>query len=318
MLKLDKKDYLLLSVLDDNSRQPIQQIAKRIGLSKDAVSYRINKLQEFGLIKSFHAVINVGHLGYIGFRFMFKFFHLSPEKETEIINYLLSNKNLNWLVSVEGEWDLNTYFYYSTISEMNTFYETFLERYQNFIEKKHFSIYTKINYLSRNYLSPSTKKTKITAYSQSEKIYLDNQDFIILHELSQNSRISLLELSKKTHLTTKTTLKKIRFLEHNEIITGYKIELDLEKLGYHYYKLHLTLFNSSPEKVRQLRSYLSNHPNVIYEDFVLGGFDLEYELQLKTEHELRQFLNKLRLHFSPIIKDHTILHYYKEHKLKFF
>ncbi len=68
MFKLDLKDRKLLYELDCNSRQTIQQLAKKIGLSKDAVNYRINKLIRNGIIKSFNAVIDTGKLGFISFR----------------------------------------------------------------------------------------------------------------------------------------------------------------------------------------------------------------------------------------------------------
>ena len=52
MYEFDLKDKRLLYELDCNSRQTIQQLAKKIGLSKDAVKYRMNKLINEGIIKS--------------------------------------------------------------------------------------------------------------------------------------------------------------------------------------------------------------------------------------------------------------------------
>ena len=92
MLKLDLKDRKLLYELDTESRQSAHQIAKKIGLSKDAVIYRINKLQEAGVIKQFHTIINVGKLGFISFRLYLKLQNTTPEKEEEIIEYLKSQK----------------------------------------------------------------------------------------------------------------------------------------------------------------------------------------------------------------------------------
>src|SRR3989338_168581 len=102
MYKLDLKNRKLLYELDCNSRQTVQQLAKKIGLSKDAIKYRINKLTEEGIIKSFNAVIDTGKLGFLSFRLLLKFYNLSPAKEKEIVDYLLNNKNLIWLVQAEG------------------------------------------------------------------------------------------------------------------------------------------------------------------------------------------------------------------------
>ena len=218
-MKLDLKDYKLLSELDSNSRQPMQQIAKKIGLSKDAVNYRINKLQEARIIKSFNAVINSGKLGYYGARLLIKFYYLSPQKEKEILDYLLSNPHLKWMVSVEGKWDLNTWFLYKSISELNQFYQEFLTLYRDFMEEKNFSLYTKIDYYSRDYLHQTKKREKISAYALDKEEAVDSTDQLILGELTKNSRITILELSKKAKVTPKTVIKKIRGLESRKIIT---------------------------------------------------------------------------------------------------
>ncbi len=316
MLKLDKKDYLLLSELDSNSRQPLQRIAKKIGLSKDAVNYRINKLQEAGIIKSFNAVINSGKLGYYGARLLLKFYHLSPQKEKEIIDYLLSNPHLKWMVSVEGTWNLNTWFLYNSIIELNSFYQEFLNLYRDYLEERNFSLYSGIDYFTRGYLSNSQRE-KIVAYALGQEEMIDSTDNLILKELTHNSRVTILDLSKKAKVTPKTIIKKIRSLEERKIITGYRTEFDLEKLGYQYYKMHLTLANSNPAQIKQLQGFLHQHRNFVYEDFVLGGYDLEFEVQFKDSPELRTFVDLLREKFSSIIRDYEILHYYKEYKLKF-
>ena len=106
--------------------------------------------------------------------------------------------------------------------------------------------------------------------------------------------------------------------KYEKMSAAEKKEFDLEKLWYQYYKLHLTLFNSIPEEVKRLQNYLRQHKNVVYEDQMLGGYDLEFELQFKNNRELREFIDKLRQKFSSLLKDYEILHYYKEYKLKFF
>ena len=80
MIKLDLKDCKILYELDINSRQSYHKIAKKVGLSKDSIIYRINKLQESGIIKQFHTVIDVGKLGFISFRLYLKLQNTIPQK----------------------------------------------------------------------------------------------------------------------------------------------------------------------------------------------------------------------------------------------
>jgi Lrp/AsnC family transcriptional regulator, leucine-responsive regulatory protein len=315
---MDKKDKKLCYELDINSRQPYQKIAKKLKISKDSVIYRVKNLQKNKLIKSFNSVINVGSLGYVGFRLLLKFYNITPKKEEEIISFLLSNKNLGWVVSIEGAWDLNTYFYYKSVKEMDLFYQEFIKKFRNHIEKRNLSIYSKIIGYSRNYLMDSKKREKITIYESKDEIKTDKKDIIILKELSDDARTSILDLARKTNLTSKTVIKKIRDLEKKKIITGYRTEFNLDQLGYQYYKLHITLFNSTEEEIKKLQSFLRESKNVVYEDIMLGGFDLEFELQFKNTEELREFINEMKQKHSHIIKDYEILHYFKEHRLRFY
>ena len=43
-LKIDKKDKKILVLLSEDSRMPVSEIAKKVQLSKDTVSYRIKRM----------------------------------------------------------------------------------------------------------------------------------------------------------------------------------------------------------------------------------------------------------------------------------
>ena len=318
MLKLDFKDRKLLYELDCNSRQTIQQLAKKIGLSKDAIKYRINQLIKEGIIKSFNAVIDTGKLGFISFRLLLKFYNLSPSKENEILNFLLKNKNLIWLVQAEGSWDMNTWFLYKSIEEMNHFYETFLKRYNNYIQKREFGIYSSVIYYGREYLLDKGNNFSMQVVSIPKEQKLSESEIKIIALLSKDARRSIIDMAKESKLTPKTVIANIRKLEEKKIILGYRTEFNLDKLGYKYYKVHISTFNITPEKIKELNQYIERNKNIIYYDKVLGGYDIEIEIQMENEDKLRDLIDDLKKHFSGIIKDYDILNYYKEYRLRFF
>ena len=47
--QIDKKDYEILRILDENFRSPFSHIAKRVGLSKNSVALRFHKLKDLML-----------------------------------------------------------------------------------------------------------------------------------------------------------------------------------------------------------------------------------------------------------------------------
>ena len=319
MSKLDLKDRKLLYELDCDSRQTVQQLSKKIGLSKDAVNYRINRLSQEGIIKSFNAVIDTGKLGFLSFRLLLKFYNLSPEKEKEILVFLLENKNLVWLVQAEGNWDINTWFLYKSVAEMNTFWKELLDKYNNYISKREFGIYSKVIYFSRAYLlEEKNAPFYMPIVSLPGEQQLDEAELKIIGLLSKNARMPVVEIAKKAGITPKTVISKIKKLEERKIIVGYRTEFNLEKLGYKYYKIHITTFNATPERIKQLELYAQQNPNIIYKDEVLGGYDIELEIQVENENKLRELIENLKHEFSDIMKQHEILHYFKEYRLRFF
>ena len=54
--------------------------------------------------------------------------------------------------------------------------------------------------------------------------------------------------------------------------------------------------------------YYNQHLNIVYEDEVIGGYDIEIEVQVRNEIELRGFMNEMRKIFSEIIKEFEVLH----------
>ena len=58
MVKIDLKDRKILYYLDLNSRQSFAEIGKKVGLSKNAITYRIKRLEKEGLINNYYTAIN--------------------------------------------------------------------------------------------------------------------------------------------------------------------------------------------------------------------------------------------------------------------
>ena len=60
---MDQIDKQLLSMLQENARVPLKQLAEKVYLSSPAVAARINRLEKQGIIKGYHTEINWMKLG---------------------------------------------------------------------------------------------------------------------------------------------------------------------------------------------------------------------------------------------------------------
>ena len=63
-MQIDKLNWAILAELQKDARIPVKDIAQTIGLSSPAVSERIQKLEDLGIIKGYTAKINIEALGY--------------------------------------------------------------------------------------------------------------------------------------------------------------------------------------------------------------------------------------------------------------
>lgn len=64
VVKLDKVDRSLLKILQQDSRVPLQIIAKRLGIPKSTVHYRISRLEREKIIEGYYAKLSPAKLGY--------------------------------------------------------------------------------------------------------------------------------------------------------------------------------------------------------------------------------------------------------------
>lgn len=91
----------------------------------------------------------------------------------------------------------------------------------------------------------------------------------LLKLLSTNARISLVDLSQKLKLTSKSISYRIKQLTKKEVILGYRAILNLNSINYHYYKVDLNLENL--DKIGELRGFVQYHPNITFSERTIGG-----------------------------------------------
>lgn len=60
---------------------------------------------------------------------------------------------------------------------------------------------------------------------------MDEIDRKILRELQEDARTSYAELGRRVNLTTPAVIERVRKLEDAHIITGYRVEIDMARIG---------------------------------------------------------------------------------------
>jgi DNA-binding Lrp family transcriptional regulator len=102
-LELDKKDTVILGVLDKNARLSLRKIAKKTGLSVATVMNRLKRLEEEGAIRKYSAVLDYDKLGY-DMQAMIEI-RVSKGKLFQVERKIASHPNVSAVYDVTGSFD---------------------------------------------------------------------------------------------------------------------------------------------------------------------------------------------------------------------
>ena len=92
---------------------------------------------------------------------------------------------------------------------------------------------------------------------------LDTIDRRILNELQQKGRMSVVELASRVHLTKTPCAERVRRLERDGIIKGYRAELDPKQLGAGtVIVVHVTLNQTSDDAMEKFNEAVQKIPEV--------------------------------------------------------
>ncbi|MBS3172333.1 Lrp/AsnC family transcriptional regulator [Candidatus Woesearchaeota archaeon] len=316
--KLDLKDKKILYELSINSRQSFNELAKKTRLNKNSIAYRINNLQKVGIIKKFHALIDVTKLGYLVFKLSLNFQNTTPQKEKEIIDFLKAKDMVSWLASIEGSYNIEAIIISKSMVEINFLWEELMRNYANYLPNRKLTLVSRAFYFSNSYFLKKTNKHKTEFISKPEKVEIDNIDLKILQILCNDGRARVIDLASKLNLTPKTIITRIKELESKKVIVGYKPTIDIKNLDYTIYNMVFMLHNLSEEKRNGLKYYISEHPNIIYYYEKIGSDeDIDIELQVSGFLELKSILNDIKAKFSDVIREYRIMEISEKQKSRF-
>lgn len=105
-VKLDKKDKAILEQLQKDCRQTIARLAKKTGLPRDVIVYRIKKMESQKVIRGHHTAIDPTRIGYPLYAYLLiACYNIKPDTETSLISWLKANPQVVYLAKNSGRFD---------------------------------------------------------------------------------------------------------------------------------------------------------------------------------------------------------------------
>jgi len=317
---LDKKDIKLLYELEQDVRQTLSQIAKKLKTSQQVVSYRLQQLEKGKVITEYYTIIDIAKLGYSSYRTMFRIGNITKETYSKLINFFEKHPNVLWLVECGGRWDLIVNILAKNPVQYNQFLLEIRNKFKTIIQDYDLLLTVEGIYLGRDYLIEKQREIKQKLYFGKEISLekLDKIDLKILDIISKNARANSVEISARLNISNNTVISRIKELKKKGVIQGFKPLIHLEKIDYQGYKALIKLNPLSEETEKAVISQFNSNSNIIGVLRMIGQWNLEVEFEVKSREEMLKISREIRSEFKDAIKEFEVIPLYHEYKYNFF
>ncbi len=311
-MRVDRLDKRLIYELEKDSSQSVSDLAKKLQRSKEVVSFRIRRLEREGILLGCSAIVDMAKLGYFTFRVYFRWQNMTEEEKHAAYDEIKVKKNIWTTTVLHGKWDFAFFVGVKTehyIESFHRIYNEILLKYKHKIDESKIAIYAPVHNFNKRFFIDFDMNTEIIerVYGQGPPMEFDELDERIIEEYAGNVRVPFTRIAEKLDVTAETVRKRIRALEEKDVIVGYKINLDLPKLGHQGYRVDFLL--NSVERNKELFEYLKRHKYFYQINRSIGGQDFETEIVVESLNHLLEILEDVVRRFHDVIRAYEYFGY---------
>src|SRR3989344_8466078 len=317
-IKIELKDRRILNALDRDSNASLPEIAKEALISKQVAEYRINKLVSQKTIYSFFTLVDLGRLGYSLFRVHIKLKNVSEEEYSKFVKSLFGEYPTFWVAFVSGSFDFIADIWAHHANEFDEVFNHILDRHKKIIYSYEiFSLLELVLYDYGYFLDKNTNRHKVSIFKKEEIVKIDNMDKKILSVIKSNSRFSYEEIGRRVNLTRNSVKYRIKNLEKQGIIAGYKMMVDFKHFNRLSYKIFIKYDHSKIDQEKKLLEFIQNKSGILAHTKLLGKWNLDIEIQPEDAKELQKFIIGLRSKFS-LIENYELVQIIEDYGIDFY
>ncbi len=133
---LDDLDKKLLTLLLNNARIPLVELAQKTQSTVDIIRRRMKNMEQSGIILKYRIAVDHRKLGFIMFKAFVYFHTISEKEEKKLLQYSLEHPNIVYLIKQFSSWDYEIEImaksYEEFIAIMNEVKEMFSESIRNY------------------------------------------------------------------------------------------------------------------------------------------------------------------------------------------
>lgn len=300
---MNKKDLKTLYEISENARESKNVLAKRIGISREVLDYKLKKLKKEKIIKGFQARINISNFIYGGYILLISSINLTEEQEKKILKKIQTNGNTQYIGRLGGGYDFIVGFTIKNISGLSD--------YISFINSIFSSNNSKTTFLTMIeefkdsfksiFLETGEKNNLVSMINIQEKLEIDSIDKKILLHLGKDCTIPSWKIAEKCNISEVAIRKRIKKLVNKKIILGFRTMVDLTKLGYEPNFLFIKTNSHNKKYEEDLINFFHKNKTITYATKLIGRQDYVITVLSKSTLELNNFIKKLKNKFKETI-----------------
>jgi len=290
-----------LNEIEMNARITHAELGKKVGLSKQVVKYRIERLEKEKIIQGYFAIIDIARLGYFPHIIYLKFIGLSTEKENQWIAQMNKHPSVMSLGKNAGNWDLTVVVKAKNNQELDEIYRQLTLGRTDKIKDKLVTTQIETTYFTETVFF--NKPGKEASANGKEQVKIDETDEKIITILAKDCRISFVDLAEKMRMSPNGVKVRVRILQENNVIAGYKAKINYELLGFLHFRVFVHVRKMSQEFYEQVKQFLKSKGNVESITRCWGYADIDFRIHGKDIFEIYNQISELKDNFIDNVVD---------------
>src|SRR3989344_3985932 len=306
-MKLDLLDKKIMFELEKDSSKSVSEIAKRIKRSNEFVNFRIHRLEKEKIILGYSAIVDMSKLGYFTFRIYLKWQNMTEEHKKKFYDEVKVKESVWTTTVLHGKWDFAFFMGVKSTERFHKLWNEIQLNYKDKIAESKIAIYAPVHNFNKRFFIDGNTEIIERVYGSCPLSAFDELDEKIIQLYAGDVRAQFTNLAKKLKVTSETVRKRIIRLEKEKIIVGYKINPNLQKMGFQGYRVDFLL--NSIKRNNELFEYLKQHKYFYQINKSIGGADFETEIVVRDLNHLLEVLEEVVQRFSDVIKGYEYFGY---------
>ena len=288
----------------------MSKLAKKLRRSKEVVGYRMQRLIKEGILIRCSAIVDMSRLGYLTFRIYIRWQNMTENQKKEFCRKLSENENIWTVARLHGKWDIGFFIgtkFSESIKKFHDIWSKIQLEYKEKIAESKIAIYAPVHNFNKRFFIDGKGEIIERIYGTGEMVEYDEIDEKILKVYASDVRQSFTEISKKLGLSVETVRQRIRKLEKKKVIAGYKVDLNMPKMGFQGYRIDFIL--NSTVRSKEMFEYVKRHKYFYQINKPIGGGEFETEIVVRDLSHLLEIIEEVVSRFSDVIRNYEYMGY---------